>query len=223
MSRRRTSRPQLVGLAAGICVILVAQVALAQPETGPTAVASGRLATQVKNLKRRVAALEAQAVVPGPQGPAGQQGEPGAPGDIGPPGQDATAPAGAVMFFNLAACPTGWTELTTARGRYIVGRPSAGTLGATVGTALTDLENRPTGRHSHPITDPGHTHLTSVLNGTTANATGFAFLRATSTGFTLDWTSDSSTTGITVNNSTGTSGVAGTNAPYLQLLTCQKT
>jgi hypothetical protein len=39
-----------------------------------------------------------------------------------------TTPAGAVMFFNLATCPPGWTELVSARGRYLVGLPSAGTL-----------------------------------------------------------------------------------------------
>jgi hypothetical protein len=36
-------------------------------------------------------------------------------------------PAGAVMAFDLEACPPGWTELATARGRTIVGtNPSAG-------------------------------------------------------------------------------------------------
>jgi len=46
-------------------------------------------------------------------------------------------PSGAVIFFNLASCPQGWRELTSARGRYIVGLPAGGTLGATVGTALS--------------------------------------------------------------------------------------
>src|SRR5688500_7198572 len=75
--------------------------------------------------------LLAEDFAPG-QLPAGPQGPPGAPGAPG-------APAGAVSFFNLAACPSGWTELTGARGRYLVGVPSGGTLGGTAGTALTNL------------------------------------------------------------------------------------
>ena len=59
-------------------------------------------------------------------------------------------PTGAVMFFNLAACPPGWTELTAARGRYPVGLQSGGTLAGTSGAALTDLEDRPAGQHDHP-------------------------------------------------------------------------
>ena len=51
-------------------------------------------------------------------------------------------PSGAIMFFNLASCPSGWTELTAARGRYLVGLTSGGTLAGTAGTALTNLENR---------------------------------------------------------------------------------
>lgn len=57
-------------------------------------------------------------------------------------------PAGAVMFFNLAACPSGWTELVAAQGRTIVARPAAGTTGGTVGAPLTNLENR---AHAHPV------------------------------------------------------------------------
>ena len=55
----------------------------------------------------------------------------------GPRGQDATAPAGAVMFFNLASCPAGWSELAAAQGRYLVGVPGGGTLGGTSGTGGT--------------------------------------------------------------------------------------
>ena len=70
-------------------------------------------------------------------------------------GTDATGsgsadiPTGAVMAFNLASCPSGWTELTSARGRYIVGLPSGGTLAGTAGTALSNQENRPVGQHNH--------------------------------------------------------------------------
>lgn len=62
-----------------------------------------------------------------------------------------TFPSGSVMFFNLAACPTGWSELADARGRALVGVPASGSLGGTVGAPLGNLENR---NHSHAV-DPG--------------------------------------------------------------------
>src|SRR3989344_434292 len=73
-----------------------------------------------------------------------------------------TVSSGAVMFFNLSSCPSGWTEFTDARGRYLVGLPSGGTLGDTTGTALTNLENRAVGQHGHPVSDSGHTHTIAV-------------------------------------------------------------
>lgn len=33
-------------------------------------------------------------------------------------------PSGAIMYFDMTSCPSGWTEFTTARGRYIAGLPS---------------------------------------------------------------------------------------------------
>ena len=123
-------------------------------------------------------------------------------------------PTGGIMFFNLATCPAGWTELTTARGRYLVGLPASGTLTGTDGTALTNLEDRPVGQHNHGITDPGHTHTN---NGTTINATG----SNTAPGGPVfgPETINSAVTGITVNNA---GSVAGTPAPYIQLLVCSK-
>jgi hypothetical protein len=64
---------------------------------------------------------------------------------------------GGGVLTNLIAlfegsCPSGWSEYTAARGRVVVGVPSGGTLSGTVGTALTNLENR---THSHGMT---HTH-----------------------------------------------------------------
>jgi hypothetical protein len=150
----------------------------------------------------------------GVQGPKGDQGPPGAPGA---PGQDASSPAGAVSFFNLAACPSGWTELTSGRGRYLVGRPSNGTLAGTVGTALTNLENRPVGQHNHGITDPGHDHNTVLPIGGDENI--FSGYDLAGQNSTRSHASDDSQTGITVNNA---GAVAGTNAPYIQLLVCQK-
>jgi len=199
-------------LALIVLVAVVAQVALAGSSDGPRATESASVTKQVKKLKRRVAALEARASVPGPQGPSGLPGE---------PGTAASAPAGQVSFFNLGSCPSGWTELTTARGRYLVGRVAGGTLGGTVGTALSNLQNRAVGLHTHGVTDPGHFHNSIIDQGATdatdqtgefqdtAMPTIFSDFDQTTIGFT----------GLTINNA---GSVAGTNAPYLQLLVCQK-
>ncbi|MDR4484358.1 MAG: hypothetical protein R3B95_14305 [Nitrospirales bacterium] len=58
-------------------------------------------------------------------------------------------PSDAVMFFDGRTCPTGWKEVTEARGRVLVGLPINGTLKATQGTPLKDKENR---GHSHSLT-----------------------------------------------------------------------
>lgn len=120
-----------------------------------------------------------------------------------PSGGGGEVPSGAVMFFNLASCPTGWTAVAGARGRYIVGLPSGGTLGGTAGTALSNLENRSTGNHSHSYTDR------YIEEGYTRYAPGGVsdprmFVSRT----------DSLQTSAT--------GVNGTNAPYIQFLVCQK-
>ena len=65
-----------------------------------------------------------------------------------PPDKALTIPTGAVVFFNLAACPAGWTEHTEARGRAVVGVPAGGTLNGTVNSALSDLQNR---THTHQV------------------------------------------------------------------------
>jgi len=133
-------------------------------------------------------------------------------------------PAGMVSFFNLATCPAGWTELTAARGRYLVGLPSGGTLGGTDGTALSNLEDRPVGQHSHTINDPGHSHSTTLYewNGSLSGSGTLFYSRnsnATDGAQAAAPGTASATTGITINNS---GLVAGTNAPYMQLLVCQK-
>ena len=133
-----------------------------------------------------------------------------APGVLG----GASIPSKAVMFFNLASCPSGWTELVAARGRYIVGLPAGGTLAGTDGTALTNLEDRPVGRHNHGITDPGHYHEYGAYG-----VPWYYSQQAVPTTAGSGMKSTTNTTGITINN---TGSVAGTNAPYIQLLTCQK-
>lgn len=60
----------------------------------------------------------------------------------------ACIPPRAVMSFDLANCPSGWSEYTNANGRAVVGLQPGGTLGSTVGTPLTNLESR---AHSHAV------------------------------------------------------------------------
>ena len=172
-------------------------------------------------------------------------------------------PSGAVMFFDLANCPTDWTLLSGAQGRYLVGGT---TIGMQVGSALSDGEDRATGSHIHPVTDTGHTHginphghsvsdpdhSHSVIesphshsidlddnfgmggvddagessegsDSTGTETTGIS-IGSSATGVSVLQSSSgptqSATTGVVTAAPAGT--VAGTNAPYLQLLVCKK-
>jgi len=125
-------------------------------------------------------------------------------------------PSGAVMFFNLSSCPSGWSPLPGAAGRYLVGLPAGGALGATVGYALTPQENRPVGRHTHGVVDPGHSHNIDLRDGTWGG--GYAD-DAGSGDDTSDTTTGTSHTNISISEG---GSVPGTNAPYMQLLVCQK-
>jgi hypothetical protein len=196
-----------------------------------------------------------------------------------------------VMFYDGSSCPAGWSELTAARGRYLVGLPSGGTLDGTSGTALSNLEARAVGLHSHTatdsghshtatdsghshtatdaghshtatdsghthsITDPGHTHQVrdggsggpnvslvdafgtsgySLQNGgVEPNTTGITGTNSGTANITVGTGAASITVGAGTANITVGSGaanitvvnagsVAGTNAPYLQLLACKK-
>lgn len=146
-------------------------------------------------------------------------------------------PAGAVMFFNLAACPPGWAALAAAQGRYIVGLPTGGMLAASVGTALGNQENRAVGQHTHPVVDPGHNHggttgsvanfegtdpFRDYIGGGAACARALGYVNAAGCGNSFSehrHTLSTSPSGVSI-ASAGT--VAGTSAPYLQLLACQK-
>jgi hypothetical protein len=138
-------------------------------------------------------------------------------------------PAGAVMFFNSAACPGGWSDLPAAQGRYIVGMPANGTLAAVVGTALSDQENRPTGQHTHSVNDPGHDHTIAPHNHTatasvndpghdhnlplTSGSGGLPWFWANfGAGATATAHSNPNTTGITVGVTVNNSGTLSTNA-----------
>lgn len=159
---------------------------------------------------------------------------------------------GDLVFSTTGTCRTGFTELVAARGRYLVALPGGGTNAGTIGTALSDLENRPVGQHTHTLTDPGHNHtqnahahvisitdpghvhtnsVTTWTGGLTAagavEAGNFATSTSTSSALTGISATDSS---VTATNNSATTGitvvnsgsVAGTNAPYIQYILCRK-
>ena len=61
-------------------------------------------------------------------------------------------PMNVVTYISSGTTRTGWAEYDSARGRMIVGLPSGGTNEGTVGTALTNVQDK---THNHSIT---HTH-----------------------------------------------------------------
>jgi len=142
-------------------------------------------------------------------------------------------PKNAILYFNATACPAGWTVVTAARGRYIVGLQSGGSLAGVRGTAFTsDLESRPVGQHNHTnsqatttASQGTHQHPNSTLNF----ASGITALGGPELGNVANSlpTTAASAGAITVTNGAITinnaGAVADTNAPYIQFLVCQKT
>ena len=124
-------------------------------------------------------------------------------------------PSGAVMFFNLASCPSGWTALSAAQGRYLVGLNPGNGLGTVVGQALTNLENRPAGQHRHTtymFGTPGDITQGQVVYGTGAGL-GSSFIFGNTGPVQIPYT---------LAPTPLPQEVPGTNAPYIQLLVCQK-
>ena len=118
-----------------------------------------------------------------------------------------TYPQGAIAFFNLSACPTGWAAAQGGNGAALGGVAlvpfapplPAGTLGTTVGTPLASGEDR--------------THTHAFTGSIALNDVGFAGASGGDDGYP-------GASG-TVNFS-GTTGASSTGLPYLQLLLCQK-
>jgi len=161
-------------------------------------------------------------------------------------GTDAV-PSGVIAYTINGSCPSGWTEFTDARGRYIVGLVSGGTLDTPVGTALSNTENRLAGQHLHtatvPVTVLGGTHNHGVSDSGHAH-TGMRIagyeVRCDVSCPTVgpvdtNGQTNSSSSTISVNNNTSgispsiggftldASGTGSyTNAPYVQLMACVK-
>lgn len=129
-------------------------------------------------------------------------------------GKVESTPVGTIAFFDLSDCPSGWSEVTNARGRYIVGNPAGGNIGSTVGSALSNQENRPIGQHSHSAWQDAHNHTATFLvpnNGGVFQGWGWSTERTRETSYAQP--------PVYVSNE---GAVSGTNAPYIQFLACKK-
>ncbi len=62
-----------------------------------------------------------------------------------------SVPSGAVMSFDLASCPSGWSEYTSARNRVIIGSGSSYSRGSTGGASTVTLTIAQMPRHNHSI------------------------------------------------------------------------
>lgn len=129
-----------------------------------------------------------------------------------------TIPSKMIAYLNdvVANIPSGWSELTAARGRTIVGMPASGTLAGTVGTALTDLQDK-----THTHTSASHEH-SQKMDAATGNAGGVEVVASSSSGAKV-YTSNGGGTHAQlqtgVNSTTpGATGTAATSdvIPYIQ-------
>ena len=122
------------------------------------------------------------------------------------------------IVFRNGACNAGFTELTAVQGRAIVGTPSGGTDGGTVGTALTNLQDK---THAHTYTDVvNHVHVENVNSSASGGAGKFGI----DTNASGSQASELSTANPTGGVATGTTATKATSdvIPYIQLRACSK-
>jgi hypothetical protein len=123
---------------------------------------------------------------------------------------------GTIAFFLNEKCPESWSPLPNdLSGRHVVIVNGQKTIGAVVGHSLKDKENRPVGRHSHSYKDITFAHI----NGWNSAPNG----QPDGEGLNAAWKHNGPARRGTFTKNTATSGnFDGTNAPYVQLLACQK-
>jgi hypothetical protein len=144
------------------------------------------------------------------------------------------------MHFDAPSCPTGWTELTAARGRVLVGLPAGGTPGLTVGAGLGNGGSRTitsVPAHTHVVDPPStgtsspgnHTHQVGGSGADDNNHTGNGDFLADSDANLQSWrnTTGGGNHSHSVDIAAFTSASAGVasvdvSMPYLQLILCRK-
>ena len=121
------------------------------------------------------------------------------------------------MMYTGSTAPSGWALCDGQNGtpdlrdRFIVGSGSSYSINNTGGSADAIVVS-----HTHTLTDPGHTHTYSRAENVAA---GSAEYSSDQTKYNVDYgthTTDSGTTGITV-DSAGSSGTGANLPPYYAL------
>ena len=145
---------------------------------------------------------------------------------------NASFPVGGIIMWSgsIATIPSGWlicngtSGTPDLRNRFVVGAGSTYAVAATGGSANAIVVSH---THTATVTDPGHNHTPQTLGSAQAGSDNGGAPVDASTGYGTGRTSSvtsTSTTGITVANST--EGSSGTNAnlpPYYALAFIMKT
>lgn len=129
------------------------------------------------------------------------------------PGGGATVDSGVIVMWSglLINIPSGWVLCDGTNGtpdlrdKFIKGAAPLANPGATGGaTSHTHSDHTGIINHTHPITDPGHTHVEQNNSATTGALAGWAARdTSTNTPVATGYSTQSSVTNISVNNPAG--------------------
>lgn len=122
--------------------------------------------------------------------------------------KQALFPVGAIYVSGVATNPNtllGFGTWTQIEGKFLVGVSTTDTdfdLDDTGGAKTVTLTSAQSGlpAHNHGVTDPGHTHLYRWGNSAASAGSGNMY----AAGYTNSRSTDSNTTGISINNNTAT-------------------
>ena len=114
-----------------------------------------------------------------------------------------SVPSGAVMSFNLASCPAGWSPYSSAVNRMVIGSGSSYALGASGGEATHVLTVAEMPSHGHSISGPWAAWGSGGIHLSSGSAQPFGSSSA-------------------VANPTGGNGAHNNIPPYVALLYCEK-
>ena len=115
-------------------------------------------------------------------------------------------PVGSIIMWSGSTTPTGWAicdgsnNTPDLRDRFVVGTGTSYAIGNTGGSNTVTLTDQQMPVHSHPITDPGHTHSFSRVDEGVSSGSATVMDGPTAGG---DFSVSNETTGITATDNVG--------------------